>query len=170
VRTKEEQQIEFNKNGLTVKNAKPGTSPHESANGGLAIDVNLILFMGGSKYSYTKHITKADNTSVWIDTGVPSLAKELGLLWGGDAFNGYYDPVHFQIVPQSTATTKKQLYKTVKETVKSSYLDESAIFSNFKVNQHVFDFFMRREQFAKKYHPENVNRKIYKKEVKAALG
>lgn len=47
---------------------------------------------------------------------------------------------------------------------------QDSLFSNFKVNKHVFDFFLRREQFKSKYKPEQVNRTVYNEETKRALG
>lgn len=164
VRSKQEQEVEFRKNSL---NAKPGKSPHEAENGGLAIDINLIYRSPGRVFA--KYIKKQDTKAMWKSTTVPQIAKELGLLWGGDAFAGYFDPVHFQVIPQPNSLAKRPLFKQVTRTRNVSELDGTAVFSNFKVNKHVFNFFMRGEQFASKYNPSQINRTIYKQEVKAAL-
>jgi len=67
------------------KNATPGSSMH---NYGFAIDINLQKGTGLWK--------KEDSDEHWLKTGVPQLAKELGLRWGGD-YKGYQDAVHFDI-------------------------------------------------------------------------
>lgn len=66
-------------------NASPGYSMH---NYGLAIDINLML-------NGTIVVLKDTNSSVWINSGIVSLAKRLGLTWGGDSFGNYKDRVHF---------------------------------------------------------------------------
>ena len=68
------------------RNAKPGTSRHESAR---AIDLNLMCPMAGM-------VRKASPLDVWHATGAPAIARERGFAWGGD-IRGYYDPVHFQL-------------------------------------------------------------------------
>ena len=67
------------------KNAKPGTSPHEFKR---AIDINLL--------SYKGHVRKRDSKEAWMKTGVPQIAADMGLRWGGD-FKYYHDPVHFEV-------------------------------------------------------------------------
>lgn len=71
-----------------TKNAKPGTSPHEFKR---AIDINLL--------SYKGHIRKRDSKDTWMKTGVPQIAAEMGLRWGGN-FKYYHDPVHFEVRKQ----------------------------------------------------------------------
>lgn len=79
-------------------NAQAGFSPH---NYGFAVDLNLISL---KKNTY---IRKADSRAKWILTGVPALAKQLGLRWGGD-FQTYHDPVHFDRLPFDTAELRKR--------------------------------------------------------------
>ena len=67
------------------KNAKPGSSPHEFKR---AIDINLLSMKG--------HIRKRDTKETWMKTGVPQIAAEMGLRWGGN-FKYYHDPVHFEV-------------------------------------------------------------------------
>lgn len=67
------------------RNAKPGTSPHEFKR---ALDINLL--------SITGRIRKADSKETWMKTGIPQIAKEMGLRWGGN-FKYYHDPVHFEV-------------------------------------------------------------------------
>lgn len=65
------------------RNAKPGHSAHES---GVAIDMDL--------HKNGKVLSKGTNRTAWILTGVPSLAKQHGIRWGGE-FKGYPDNNHF---------------------------------------------------------------------------
>ena len=67
------------------KNAKPGRSPHEYKR---AIDINLLSMKG--------HIRKRDSKEMWMKTGVPQIAADMGLRWGGN-FKYYHDPVHFEV-------------------------------------------------------------------------
>lgn len=96
-RTFQDQVVQKKKN---PKNAAPGLSTH---NYGLAIDINL--------QKGTSFWKKKDTKEKWLETGIPQIAKEMGLRWGGDAFAGYHDPVHFDI-PLDTqilfAQAKKQ--------------------------------------------------------------
>jgi D-alanyl-D-alanine carboxypeptidase len=66
------------------KNAKPGSSYH---NYGMAIDINLekngvILKMASPK-------------NQWVASGVPAIADDMNLEWGGN-YPNYHDPIHFQ--------------------------------------------------------------------------
>tara|TARA_E500000318_G_C3568580_1_gene216792 strand:- start:2613 stop:5444 length:2832 start_codon:yes stop_codon:yes gene_type:complete len=65
-------------------NAEPGTSAHNYA---ASIDINVIEPDGNQLY-------KTTNIALWEATGIPQIARESGLFWGGD-FTNYYDPVHF---------------------------------------------------------------------------
>jgi peptidoglycan L-alanyl-D-glutamate endopeptidase CwlK len=76
-----------------ASNAAAGFSLH---NYGAAIDINLQKGF--------KLLTKKTDKRIWLDSGVPQLAKKLGFIWGGD-LSGYYDPVHFAIKYDT-----KQLY------------------------------------------------------------
>ncbi len=78
-----EKQVELKKENS--KNASPGLSMH---NYGLAIDINL--------QRGTELWRKRDTKEKWIQTGIPQMAKNMGLFWGGD-FKTYHDPVHFEI-------------------------------------------------------------------------
>jgi hypothetical protein len=61
---------------------------------GLAVDMNIIKDFGivGKERTFLKKDTSED----WDLTGVPQLAKECGVRWGGD-FSTYHDPVHWDI-------------------------------------------------------------------------
>lgn len=65
------------------RNAPAGKSDH---NYGGAIDVQF------SKAG--KVLGKSTDKNEWIKSGIPQLAKSMGLCWGGD-FKGYLDQVHF---------------------------------------------------------------------------
>jgi hypothetical protein len=77
-------------------NAKPGVSSH---NFGFAFDVNVRNKQGDLI------LTKSSSSKKWKDAGVVDVAKELGMLWGGDGlFGNYHDPVHFFIKPNGKST------------------------------------------------------------------
>tara|TARA_R110002096_G_scaffold5380_1_gene25078 strand:- start:795 stop:4175 length:3381 start_codon:yes stop_codon:yes gene_type:complete len=72
-------------------NATAGRSPHNYAYG---LDMNVIDPTGKT---YTKSVA-----APWVSSGIPAIAKGLGLRWGGE-FKGYVDCVHFDV----TNVTKK---------------------------------------------------------------
>ena len=74
------------------KNATPGYSPHNYAYG---IDMNV-------KDPNGKVYLKKDRTS-WVESGIPSITKSLGMRWGGD-FSGYVDCVHFDVTNVTDAS------------------------------------------------------------------
>jgi len=79
-------------------NATPGYSPHNYA---YAIDMN-VKDPNGNVY------LKKDRKP-WIESGIPAIAKSLGMRWGGD-FNNYVDCVHFdvtRVTDASIANAKK---------------------------------------------------------------
>lgn len=65
------------------KNASPGNSRHEI---GLAIDLDV--------YKDGKVFSKRTPKSLWLSSGVPRLASEYGINWGGN-FKNYADNNHF---------------------------------------------------------------------------
>ncbi len=75
-----------------ASNAAAGLSDH---NYGWAIDVNVIDPKTGKNI-----LMKASPKAAWEKSGIPKLAKSMGMIWGGDSFSGYYDPVHFAIEPK----------------------------------------------------------------------
>lgn len=129
-----------------TNNAKPGTSRHEKAS---AIDATIVNKKTGKIYS--KNTPKAE----WIATGIPALAKSMGLEWadGDGSFGNYVDRVHFQI-SNSRETgeldTKDEFTETTEE-IQTSIIDRDAVLSNFKVNQFVFNFFQKKLQFDPAY-------------------
>lgn len=82
------------------KNASPGNSYH---NYGMALDINLV-----KDNSWWRKSTPKDE---WEKTGIPQLARRLGMKWGGD-FTSYHDPVHFTVpvkpVNELLVTAKNQ--------------------------------------------------------------
>lgn len=88
---------------INPKNAKPGTSKHETDE---AIDINVITPSG-------EWIKKKDSAEKWLKTGVPQYLKSLGLKWGGE-FRTYHDPVHFEI-PKNMF---EKIYDTAKKNAK----------------------------------------------------
>lgn len=136
------------KNNSTLRAAAPGHSTHEK---GLSMDLNLINESG-------QVITGKFNQVAWLSTGIPQLAKILGFKWGGDAFTNNYDPVHFQLITIKTQSEEKiaqSLYKERMVAVPNKSLDTAKIFSNFHVNKKVFEFFLRRDQFDKRFIKSN---------------
>ena len=73
--------------------ATPGYSYH---NWGLALD--LQVSKDGVTYG------KSTSDALWLATGIPQLAKTLGMRWGGDAFGSYQDAVHFDYPVKDSAT------------------------------------------------------------------
>jgi D-alanyl-D-alanine carboxypeptidase/Family of unknown function (DUF5715) len=84
----EDEQVELKKKNS--KNATPERSKHVK---GKAIDINLYQ-KGWIPRNFLK---KSDTKAAWEKTGVPDLAKQFGLKWGGD-FKTYHDPVHFEVM------------------------------------------------------------------------
>jgi hypothetical protein len=66
-------------------NSTPGFSSHNYA---FAIDMNVTDPNGNT---YTK-----GNRTPWVESGIPEVAKSLGMRWGGD-FKNYVDCVHFDV-------------------------------------------------------------------------
>ena len=81
-RTYEEQEYYYKKD---KRNAKPGTSDHEEHK---AADIDFYDKNG--KLILTKKTLKTS----WLKSGLPQLAKEYGINWGG-TFKNYADNNHF---------------------------------------------------------------------------
>jgi len=79
-----EQQAKYKK--LDKRNASAGHSSHEV---GIAIDMDI--------YKNGKVLSKRTPKSNWIASGVPKLAKDYGIRWGGN-FKGYPDNNHFDFL------------------------------------------------------------------------
>ena len=79
------------------RNASPGRSLHNYA---LAFDANITDPRGKT---YLKKERKP-----WVESGIPGVAKQLGMVWGGD-FGGYIDSVHFGFdIPRNTLLTNAE--------------------------------------------------------------
>ena len=70
------------------KNAPPGRSKH---NYGMAIDMNII-----TPQSTTNRTLMKRNRTPWLEEGIPIIAEEAGLMWGGN-FSNYVDCIHFYV-------------------------------------------------------------------------
>lgn len=55
---------------------------------GMGIDINAS--------NGTTYLRKSTPKQLWIDSGIPKIAQEMNLRWGGN-FSNYYDPVHFDL-------------------------------------------------------------------------
>jgi hypothetical protein len=88
-----EKQAELKK--LNSKNASPGLSPH---NYGMAIDINV---RDGLTW-----LRKASSKEDWEKSGIPEIARSMGIRWGGD-FRTYYDPIHFDVLVMPTKELQK---------------------------------------------------------------
>jgi hypothetical protein len=76
-------------NALHAKDSRNAVAGHSSHEVGHAIDLNF------SKDGV--YLRKATDKATWEKSGIPAIAKTLGITWGGTAFKTLYDPVHFQI-------------------------------------------------------------------------
>ncbi|MBS0031608.1 M15 family metallopeptidase [Chitinophaga sp. 22321] len=163
------QQAQMKKNN--GNNAKVGKSRHQQ---GTAIDLNIRSKTGGG------YILKNDPAEKWIATGVPRIARTMGIQWAGGAkdgsddgtFGNYRDRVHFQLtdtalnsmpddpiakliagsVPANEIVTPADTTAAAginKEQVKppdQGVVDLEEVFSHFKVNKAVFNYFVNRLQ------------------------
>lgn len=55
---------------------------------GMGIDINAS--------NGTTYLRKSSSKQLWIDSGIPKIAQEMNLRWGGN-FSNYYDPIHFDL-------------------------------------------------------------------------
>jgi len=131
------------------KNAEPGHSKHEHNE---AIDINITDKKTGKSYS------KSTPEAEWRATGIPAIANSLGLQWGGSTNDGkfgtYIDRVHFQVVGGASAnvgTNSNDEFIYTQVPVKEMGIDTALVFSNFKVNKFVFNFFLKKLQMDSKY-------------------
>lgn len=79
------------------RNPEPGGSFH---NFGFAIDINAT--------NGTSYLRKASSKEAWEKTGIPQIAREMGIEWGGD-YKSYYDPVHFGLESDYSISYLKDL-------------------------------------------------------------
>lgn len=150
-RTNDEQWfLKYGLNG-NLNNAEPGTSKHES---GSAIDINIINDKTG------EILKKNSSLESWLASGVPGLARSVGLQWAGGngSFGNFVDRVHYQIAGEVPET--EQDIKTETKTFKTKSFDRERVFSNFKVDRFVFSFFLKGTQFSPDYR-EVKSRNIY---------
>lgn len=152
-RTREEQERYYSEN---TNNAKPGYSKHEL---GLAIDMNVISMKNINGIKANTTLRKQGMRDLWLKSGIVEIAKNYNIKWGD--FKGYQDHVHFymdidlpknQIYKQPDVKLKKgePIIEKRKKKVKTGtkwVRDESVIFSNFKVDKEIFNFFLTKKQF-----------------------
>lgn len=67
------------------RNPAPGDSLHDF---GFAIDINATDGMS--------YLRKSTSKEKWEASGIPQIARDMGIKWGGD-YVSYYDPVHFDL-------------------------------------------------------------------------
>lgn len=138
-RTYSQQLALFNSRDLAHPAAAPGSKRGHEA--GRALDINCIR----SSQSLRKFSSSLD----WIQSGIVNVATSLNLTWGGT----FGDNDHFQM--NGSDETPQNIYEDVYETKRTPQIEKSLdtgkIFSNFKVNKEVFNFFLRREQLDSSY-------------------
>ncbi len=61
---------------------------------GFAVDMNIHHNGNEINFGSEPRVTS------WTDTGLPQIAKELGLTWGGNWTGNGYDPIHFELNPK----------------------------------------------------------------------
>ncbi|HWI92438.1 MAG TPA: M15 family metallopeptidase, partial [Flavisolibacter sp.] len=149
-----------------INNARAGHSKHEK---GMAIDITVASEWGGKVYS------KQTSESDWRLTGVPAIANQLGLRWGGAANNGtfgsYVDRVHFEVPDLGTVPTEvitEDIIEEVTEIRKQKTLDREGIFKNFRVNKFTFNFFLKDRQFDPDYR-KVTSRQIFNSDAQGSL-
>lgn len=134
VRTYSQQLALFQKRDKKHPAAAPGSKHGHEA--GRAIDINVV------KGNVT--LVKFSPKIQWLQSGIVGVAEKLNLEWGG-----YYDDNnHFQLKKGELQNTPiyEDTYETKRIPEKQQSLNIGKIFSNFKVNKEVFNFFLKREQ------------------------
>ncbi|HTE25405.1 M15 family metallopeptidase [Flavitalea sp.] len=128
--------------GGNINNAEPGTSRHEQ---GAAIDINLTNDITKER------LRKNSSYESWVKSGVPALAKSMGIKWAGGSgsFGNYVDRVHFEI--EGTPITRVEKKEPEYITKVEKTIDRNAVFSKYKVNKFSFNFFLKKLQFDPTY-------------------
>lgn len=138
-------------------NASPETSKHVK---GFALDLNFKASKNIAGIRKGTQLIKGANASQqlywnkkWILSGVPQLAHRLGLIWGGN-YRNYKDNVHFELssnyIVSNTIPTNEPQYRTITKEVPDgtqTIVNPDLVFSNFKVDKEIFNFFLRHQQF-----------------------
>ena len=107
----------FHQNELHTANKSNSTGGLSSHQYGFALDVNFI--------KGKTNLKKATAKKVWEASGIPQIARECGLRWGGD-FDGYFDPIHYDCVkPGDTARWFAYLKKTYPDTYETFKANET---------------------------------------------
>lgn len=149
-----------------IGNASAGHSKHEK---GRAIDITITNQFTGEVYS--KHTSEVK----WRLTGVPLIANQLGLRWGGvsndGTFGSYVDRVHYEIPDLSNVETEvieEDIMEEVTEMRKQKTMDREGIFKNFKVNKFTFNFFLKNRQFDPQYR-KVTSRQIFNSDAQGTM-
>ncbi len=146
----EQWQLKYGKGG-NLNNAEPGHSHHEHNE---AIDINIVDKKTGKVYK------KQTSEAEWRATGVPAIANSLGLRWGGKTNDGkfgtYVDRVHFEASNnisdlQHNGRYNQDEFIITQVPTTETGVDRESIFSNFKVNKFVFNFFLKGLQMDSQY-------------------
>lgn len=152
--------------------AKPGTGKHEKD---LAIDMRIFVKYKSNNKTKIKRLSRDDSPAEWEKTGVPLLAKQMGINWGGE----YKDCAHFSAGPpeKGNIAYAKKYGKNIKSTTPSNSLikeknlievkqlekdfvsqESTSIikkismkdtFNKYYVNKRIFNFFLSGQQFRK---------------------
>jgi hypothetical protein len=113
----------FHQNELHKANKSNSTGGLSSHQYGFALDVNFI--------KGTTHLKKATSKRVWEASGIPQIAKECELRWGGD-FDSYGvngDNIHFDCVKPGDTT---RWFNYLKKTYPNTYETFEANKTNWK--------------------------------------
>ena len=106
--------MRINSTGRTIKkskelkkvnssNATPGFSGH---NYHISIDCNIVGRVPGVG---NVNLMKKGNKKDWINSGIPDVAQQYGILWGGN-FKNYEDNIHFYFNLEQANTNINNLY------------------------------------------------------------
>lgn len=158
---------------INLENSKAAAAGRSMHNFGRAIDLNLTakrdlgdfrkgfrltLAIGDNKVEANRRRRRPD----WLKAGIPQIAESFGIFWGGH-YSNYADNVHFEIPLSKDRMVELEkmrdhndfdTYQKRTERVKvgeQEVVDEMAVFSNFKVDKEIFNFFLRRQEVGIKY-------------------
>lgn len=128
--------MRINSTGRTIKkskelkatnraNAVPGRSGH---NYHTSIDCNIYGRVPGNPVS----LVKKGNAADWVNSGIPDVAQQYGILWGGN-FKNYEDNVHFYFNLEQANTDISVLYLELHKRV-GNIAPEGVPLSQMKLN------------------------------------
>ena len=122
---------------------------HGRHEGGMSIDINLISETGGV-------ISSGSLMTDWLATGAVDIARQIGFLWGGSDFPGFYNVEHFEYSVGTGTSGNAQsftqnTYKTTQRVTQNKTIDIAKVFGKIKVNPDVFQYFLSKRQFKEAY-------------------